>query len=164
MPLATSKITDAFDEKMGVALRFDVTMTGFGSIEPTNLKYWTSVKGIDQKFDVIEYRAAEGVNWRTQVPGMAKWSNLTLSRAITHADSKATLKWLKTFADKYEKKGHCSITGYTAWGDKAGVWNFTGVWPLQWDGPQFDTTSTKAATETLTLAHDGLINNPDAAG
>jgi phage tail-like protein len=158
MPLAKSKIDDKFDEKMGVALRFDVHMHNFASMPDESLKYWTKISGIDQKFDKVTYQAAEGVNWTTQVPGKAKWSELQLTRAITHDDSKATLKWLKAFTDKYEKKGQMTVTGYTAWGDKAGIWNFTGVWPLEWTGPSFDTGSQKTADETLKLVHDGLLN------
>ena len=161
MPLAKSEIPAKFDEKLAVAMRFKVVMDGFEHMPSTNLHYWTSVSGIDQKFDVVTYQSADHFNFKTQVPGMAKWSNIVLQRAVTQEDAAATMKWLKGFTMKHSPKGKgtMKIEGYTAWGDPGGEWTFTGVWPVEWSGPSLDTSQSKPATEKLTLAHDGLINS-----
>ena len=161
MPLAKSEVPANFDEKLAVAMRFKVTMDGFEHMPATNLNYWTSVTGIDQKFEVVTYQSADHYNFKTQVPGLAKWSNVVLSRAITAEDAKATMSWLKKFTEKHSAKGKgtMKIEGYTAWGDPGGTWTFTGVWPSEWSGPSLDTTTSKAATEKLTLVHDGLVNS-----
>jgi len=36
-------------------------------------------------------------------------------------------------------------------------WNFIKAIPIKWDGPTFNSTSNTVATETLVLAHQGLI-------
>ena len=161
MPLAKSEIPANFDEKLAVAMRFKVTMDGFEHMHSANLKYWTQVSGIDQKFAVVTYQSADHFNFKTQVPGMADWSPIVLQRALTDDDAKATMKWLKGFTEKHSAKGKgpMSIEAYTAWGDPGGTWTFTGVWPKQWDGPSLDTSSSKPATEKLTLVHDGLVNS-----
>ena len=161
MPIAKSEVPADFDEKLAVAMRFKVTMDGFEHMPAANLKYWTSVSGIDQKFDVVTYQSADHFNFKTQVPGLAKWSPIKLSRAVTAEDAKATMSWLQKFSEKHSAKGKgtMKIEGFTAWGDPGGTWQFQGVWPSEWSGPSLDTSQTKPAMENLTLVHDGLVNS-----
>jgi phage tail-like protein len=161
MPIAKSEVPANFDEKLAVQMRFKVTMKSFDAMPDTCLNYWTNVSGIDQKFDIVTYQSSDHYNFKTQVPGMAKWSNVVLQRAVTDEDAKATMKWLKDFTNKYSAKGKgtMKIEAYTAWGDPGGHWAFTGVWPTEWAGPTLDTSASKPATEKLTLVHDGLVNS-----
>lgn len=161
MPLAKSEVPANFDEKLAVAMRFKVIYDGGSDMPKDNLKYWTKVSGIDQKFGVVTYQSADHFNFKTQVPGLAEWSNIVLERAVTADDAKATMAWLKSFSEKYSAtgKGHLTIEGYTAWGDPGGKWKFAGVWPKEWSGPQLDTKQNNPATEKLTLVHDGLVNS-----
>ena len=160
MPLAKSEVDAAYDAKLGVQLRFKVEITAAGA-SASNLKYWTSVTGIEQKIGVIKWQASDGVDYANQLPGMPEPGKVKLTRAVTTEDAKVTFKWLHDFQHKHEKKGTMTISGHTAWGDPAGKWHFTGVWPCTWTGPSYDTGKNSVATEVLELVHDGMLQTAE---
>lgn len=161
MPLAKSEVDQAYDAKLGVALRFKVTITADGA-PAANLKYWTQVSGIEQKIKVISFNASDGIDYTNQLPGLPEPGKIKLTRAVTEQDTQATFKWIHTFQHAHKPKGTMTVHGYTAWGDPAGKWTFTGIWPCSWTGPAYNTTDAKVATEVLEIVHDGMLQAVEA--
>jgi phage tail-like protein len=89
-----------------------------------------------------------------KLPGLNKYTPITLKRGIT--DSDELWRWRKTVIDGSPQRKNGSIVLL----DDAGVerlrWNFVGAWPSQWTGPSFNSTSTAVAVETLQIIHEQI--------
>jgi len=50
-------------------------------IDSHDLGSWAKVDGLDVSWDIAEYRAGDGGNYRWYFPGNTKYSNIKLARA-----------------------------------------------------------------------------------
>jgi phage tail-like protein len=136
-------------------MTFEVTIDGH------DLGFWSKVDGLAVKFEMAEYRAGDGNNYRWIEPAYTTYQNVKLGRVTTLKYTNAIMDWLQATQFKSEKVT-ASIKGYPFWHNKrdaslAVQWNLTGVLPVAWSGPQFDSQSGKVAVETLELAHEGFL-------
>jgi phage tail-like protein len=138
------------------ALRFHVIIDGH------DLGDWAKVDGLSVNFEVAEYRAGDGGNYRWIEPSYTTYTNVKLTRAVT-LDSTLYIKmWLeKTCRTPQKVTGQ--ITAYAHWHNSHNpgssvTWDLRGVLPVAWSGPQFDAHSGAVATETLELAHEGFFD------
>jgi len=105
---------------------------------------------------VIEQREEGGNNamvW--QLPTRMKFSNVKLSRPIG-ADSVQLTKW---FAGMMNGVTPTTIVISAMTLDKTVVaeWSLHGVIPVRWTGPSLNLDTPKVATETLEVAHHGIL-------
>jgi len=105
---------------------------------------------------VIEQREEGGNNamvW--QLPTRMKFSNVKLSRPIG-ADSVQLTKW---FAGMMNGVTPTTMVISAMTLDKTVVaeWSFHGVIPVRWTGPSLNLDTPKVATETLEVAHHGIL-------
>ncbi len=90
--------------------------------------------GLDSTQDAIEYREGnEGLSSR-KLPGMVKYSDITLKRGL--------------------KNGSIVLLDET--GAEKLRWNFLNGWPTKWTGPSFNASGNEVAIETLEIAHEGV--------
>lgn len=110
--------------------------------------------GLDASQDPIEYReGTEGLTAR-KLPGLNKYSNITLKWGMT--DDAEMWEWRKkAMAGKIERKNG-SIVLLDDTGTEKLRWNFREAWPIKWTGPSFNATGNEVAIETLEIAHEGL--------
>jgi phage tail-like protein len=110
--------------------------------------------GLDTSQDAGEYREGTDPLTVRKLPGLIKYSNVTLKRGIT--DDAELWEWRKTvMAGQIERKNMSIILMNDAREEKL-RWNLTSCWPTKWDGPSFNATSSDVAVETLEIAHEGL--------
>jgi phage tail-like protein len=110
--------------------------------------------GLDSAQDPIEYREGqEGLTAR-KLPGLNKYSNISLKRGIT--DDKQLWEWRKKVIDGTIERKNGSIILQDDAGEEKVRWNFVNAWPTKWTGPTFNATANEVAIETLDLAHEGL--------
>jgi phage tail-like protein len=105
---------------------------------------------------VIEQREEGGNNamvW--QLPTRMKFSNVKLSRPIGE-DSVQLTKW---FAGMMNGVTPTTMVISAMTLDKTVVaeWSLHGVIPVRWTGPSLNLDSPKVATETLEVAHHGIL-------
>lgn len=111
--------------------------------------------GLDSTQDPVEYREGneKSLNAR-KLPGLVKYSNITLKWGITNdAD---IWEWrTKAVSGKIERKSGSVVLLDDA-GEEKARWNFREAWPTKWTGPSFNATSNEVAIMTLELAHEGV--------
>jgi len=113
------------------------------------------VSGFDSTIDVIEH--VEGAHNTVQkLPGMTRFSNITLRRGIT--DDLQLYQWHRQWAvgDPTAPRNNGSIILMDRSGTEQARWNFTRAWPCKWIGPGLNAEGNDVAIETLELAHEGL--------
>lgn len=136
--------------------RFQFTITG-----ALDLGLWTSVTGLDVTWGLAEYRAGDAGNARWYYPGSTKYSDIQLSRAAC-ADSVKVQQWLSTMSknDGSMAQRHSGkISLLSANKQVVVTWEVKSVMPLKWAIEKFDASQSKVALETLTIAHEGFLND-----
>ena len=111
--------------------------------------------GLDSSQDAIEYREGRDEARPRKLPGLNKYSNITLKRGVT--DSMKLWEW----RDKAIKGNVERVDGSIMLVDDAGTvltqWDFKQGWPTKWGGPPMNATANEVAIETLDIAHEGLV-------
>jgi len=110
--------------------------------------------GLDASQDPIEYREGTDALTARKMPGLNKYSNITLKWGMT--DDTELWDWRKkAIAGKVERKNG-SIVLLDESGEEKLRWNFREAWPIKWTGPTFNATGNEVAIETLEITHEGL--------
>ncbi len=110
--------------------------------------------GLDASQDPIEYReGTEGLSAR-KLPGLNKYSNITLKWGMT--DDTELWDWRKKAAAGRIQRKNGSIVLLDDAGEEKMRWNFRDAWPTKWTGPSFNATGNEVAIETLEIVHEGL--------
>lgn len=110
--------------------------------------------GLDSSQDPIVYREGNDPLTTRHLPGLVKYSHITLKRGIT--DDTELWAWRQTaMIGKVERKNG-SIILLDDTGEEQARWNFREGWPTKWTGPSFNATGNEVAIETLEIAHEGL--------
>jgi phage tail-like protein len=125
------------------------------SIDDSELGSFNSCDGLGVEV-VLEQREEGGNNsfiW--QLPTRIKYSNIKLTRPLCKDTLKVTA-WLASMANSLEPKT-ANITAMTGDGDVVASWGLLGVVPVRWTGPSLNPESPKVATETVEIAHHGII-------
>ena len=110
------------------------------------------VSGLDASSDPIEYREGNDPNHVRKLPGLNKYSAITLRRGIT--DSDELWKWYQTVQVGKPERKNGSIVLLDDAGQEKIRWNFVNAWPTKWTGPSFNSTSNAVAVEALDIAHE----------
>lgn len=110
------------------------------------------VSGLDASTDAIEYREGNDPNHVRKLPGLSKYSAISLKRGIT--DSDELWNWYRTVVEGKPERKNGSIGLLDDTGQEKIRWNFVNAWPTKWTGPSFNSTSNAVAVETLEIAHE----------
>jgi len=110
--------------------------------------------GLDTSQDPIEYREGTDPLTPRKLPGIVKFSNITLKWGLT--DDAELWEWRKKVADGTIERKNGSIVLMNDAGEEKARWNFREGWPTKWTGPTFNATGTDVAVESLEIAHEGV--------
>jgi phage tail-like protein len=111
--------------------------------------------GLDSTQDAIEYREGNEALTTRKLPGLVKYSNISLKWGIT--DDAELWAWRnKVVSGKIERRNGSIILLDDTGAEKV-RWNFREAWPSKWTGPSFNATGNDIAIETLEIAHEGLV-------
>ena len=113
--------------------------------------------GLDSTQDPIEYREGnEGLTAR-KLPGLNKYSNISLKWGIT--DDAELWDWRQQVMngniDGARKNGSIILMDDT--GEEKVRWNFREGWPTKWTGPSLNATGSDIGIESLDIVHEGLV-------
>lgn len=112
------------------------------------------VSGFDATVDVIEHREGGENTTLRKLPGMTKYSNITLKWGIT--DDVELYQWHRDVVDGTLERKNGSIVLLGRDGQEVARWNFIRAWPTKYDGPDLNAEGNDVAIETLELAHEGV--------
>ncbi len=110
--------------------------------------------GFDSTIDVIEHREGGENTTLRKLPGMTKYSNITLKWGVT--DDMDLYKWHRQAVLGRLERKNGSIVLLDRAGEETARWNFMRAWPTKYDGPDFNAEGNDVAIETIELAHEGV--------
>lgn len=117
---------------------------------------FTEVSGLTQENQVIEYRDGAFNEYSTiKMPGMRKFSNVTLKRGIVKSDNQF-FKWLSTVKLNTVERRDLIISLLNEDHEPVMVWKVMRAFPVKVEGPQLKATGNEVAIESIELAHEGL--------
>ena len=111
--------------------------------------------GLSAEREILEYTEGGNNDFVYKLPGRVKFPNLVLKRGIT--DQKKLLKWFWDVRTDLKLRT-VTVTLVDTTAQNARVWAFENAYPVKWAGPNLNAGSDSAATETLEIAHGGLVN------
>jgi phage tail-like protein len=123
-------------------------------IDGTTSAGFTEAGGLDTEQDIIEYREGADTATKRKLPGLRKYSNITLKRGFT-ADKQLWF-WRKTTIDGATERRSGAIILLDEGRNEVLRWNFVAGWISKWQGPGLNAGTNEAAIESLEIAHEGL--------
>jgi phage tail-like protein len=119
---------------------------------------FTEVTGLDVQIDVIEYREGSNPEFsKIKMPGMVKYSNLTLKRGTLSTDSDF-YKWIKAL-DPFThltQRREITISLLNESHTPIMTWSAKNAFPVKYQASDLKADGNEVAIETLELAHEGL--------
>jgi phage tail-like protein len=123
-------------------------------LEGISIGAFKECSGLTSELTVIEYRNGSDRGTVHKLPGMRKFTNITLKRGITK--DRQLWDWHKTALDGSVQRKNGSIVLLDDSGQEVLRWNFHQAWPTKYEAPSFNASSNEVAIETLEIAHEGL--------
>ena len=120
---------------------------------------FTEVSGLDVSLDVIEYRDGASPEYhKTKMPGMTKFSNITLKRG-TFLNDNEYYQWLNTVQMNKIERRDIVISLLNENHEPVMVWRIKNAFPVKVQSTDLKADGNEVAIETLELAHEGLTIN-----
>lgn len=116
---------------------------------------FTEVSGLTAESDAIEYREGSDVATARKLPGLRKYSNITLKRGYTQ--STALWDWRKTSEDGQTERRDGTIVLLDEGRNAVIRWIFRNGWVVKYEGASLNSTTNEAAIESIEIVHEGLV-------
>ena len=118
---------------------------------------FTEVSGLDAETEVIEYRDGASPEYsKTKIPGMQKFPNLVMKRAVFASDNDY-FSWWNTVALNTVERRSVTISLLNEKHEPVVVWRVKNAWPAKLSSTDLKADGNEIAIETIELAHDGLV-------
>ncbi|MCG6877218.1 MAG: phage tail protein [Betaproteobacteria bacterium] len=123
-------------------------------IDGLEVASFAEVSGLEATIEVIEYRNGSEDNTVRKLPGLAKYSNITLKRGIV--GDLSLWQWLRAVCQGEVQRRSGSIILLNERREEVLRINFRRGWPCKWVGPSLSARDNEVAIEVLELCHEGL--------
>lgn len=118
---------------------------------------FTEVTGLDVETEIIEYRQGASPEFsKLKIPGMQKFSNITLKRGIFKDDNEFYSWWKSVHVDEQIRRD-ITISLLDDSHSPVLVWEVKNAWPTKITGTDLKADGNEVAIETMELAHEGLV-------
>lgn len=118
---------------------------------------FTEVSGLDVETEVIEYRDGASLEYhKTKMPGMQKFSNITLKRGTFQGDNDF-FNWWNTVALNTIERRDVTISLLNENHEPVVIWKVKNAWPIKVQSTDLKSDGNETAIESLELAHEGLV-------
>lgn len=118
---------------------------------------FTEVTGLDVETEVIEYRQGASPEFsKIKIPGMDKFSNITLKRGIFKNDNEFYTWWKSVHVDDQVRRD-ITISLLDNNHSPVLVWVVKNAWPTKITGTDLKADGNEVAIETMELTHEGLV-------
>jgi phage tail-like protein len=123
---------------------------------------FSEISGLDVETEVIEYRDGASKEYtKIKMPGMQKYSNITLKRG-TFKGNNEFFKWWNTVKLNTIERRDITIQLLNEEHEPVVTWQVKNVWPTKVQSTDLKSDGNEVAIETLELVHEGLeIKNGD---
>lgn len=117
---------------------------------------FTEVSGLSAETEVIEYREGNSPDFhKTKMPGLRKFSNVTLKRGVVAGDTDF-YKWMLTTQMNTVERRDVVIHLLDEKHQPVMSWKLHNAWPVKLTAPDLKSNSNEMAIESIELAHEGL--------
>lgn len=118
---------------------------------------FTEVSGLDVETEVIEYRHGQSPEFsKTKMPGMQKFSNITLKRGTFENDNEF-YKWWNTVKLNTIQRRDVTIKLLNEVHDPVIIWKVKNAWPTKVQSTDLKADGNEVAIESMELVHEGLV-------
>jgi len=130
-------------------------------VDGVEIGYFTEVTGLSVNMTIEEIHEGGQNGYVHQMPGRMTWPHLIFKRGVTQSD--ALFDWMsKSSGEGFAGNGNKltrstgAVTVLDAEGTRLRAWEFDGIYPVRWSGPEFSSGSNEALQEQLEVAHHGF--------
>lgn len=118
---------------------------------------FTEVTGLDMQVEVIEYRHSDSKDFsKIKMPGMRKFSNITLKRGTFLGDSDY-YNWLSEIQDdRANTRRDVVIRLLNERHEPVAAWKAIRCFPVKVQASDLKADGNEVAIETVEIAHEGL--------
>lgn len=117
---------------------------------------FTEVTGLEVTTDPIEYRDGASPEFhKIKMPGMQKYSNITLKRGKFKSDNEFYDWWNKHQLNTIERRD-LTISLLNESHEPVFVWKVKNAWPIKVNATDLKADGNEVAIETMELVHEGL--------
>jgi phage tail-like protein len=117
---------------------------------------FSEVCGLEASIDIVEYRSGNSPEIHAEkLPGLRKYTNITLKRGFTSDTS--LWNWFKSVTNGNESRTTVKITLRDQADNPVLVWQLTDAWPCRWTGPALCADSSEVAIESIEICYEELI-------
>jgi phage tail-like protein len=143
-----------FREDPYTGYNFEVVVTGVSDDGKAVRGSFAEASGLEVAVDPIEYRnGSEDITVR-KIPGLKKFTNITLKRGAT--GDLAFWNWIVEAMNGLVRRTEGSIILLDENKNEVMRWTFRRGWPCKWTGPGLNAKNNEIAMETLEICHEGL--------
>ena len=122
---------------------------------------FTEVSGLDVETEMIEYRHGASPEYnKTRMPGMQKYSNITMKRG-TFASDNEFYDWWNTKALNTIERRDITISLLNESHEPVVVWKVKNAWPTKVQSTDLKSDGNEVAIETIEIVHEGLTIQND---
>ena len=117
---------------------------------------FSEVSGLTQENQAIEYRDGSFLEYSSiKMPGLRKFSNVTLKRGIVKADNDF-FRWLSSIKLNQVERRDVTISLLNEEHNPVMVWKILRAFTVKVEGPGLKASGNEVAIESIELAHEGL--------
>ena len=133
---------------------FEVIITGISDDGKAVKGSFMEASGLGVEMSPVEYRnGSEDITVR-KIPGLKKFTNITLKWGIT--GDLAFWNWVVAGMNGLVQRTEGSVILLNENRQEVTRWNFKRGWPCKWTGPGLNAKNNEIAMETLEICHEGL--------
>ena len=117
---------------------------------------FTEITGLDVETEVIEYRDGASPEYsKLKMPGMQKYSNITMKRGVFASDNEY-YDWWNTVSLNTVERRDLTVSLLNEAHEPVMVWKVKNAWPVKIASTDLKADGNETAVESIDLAHDGL--------
>ena len=117
---------------------------------------FTEVSGLDVESEVVEYREGSSPEYsKIKMPGMQKYSNITLKRSTFKSDNEY-FKWWNTVKLNTIERRDVTISLLNEDHEPVVIWKVKNAWPSKIQSTDLKADGNEVAIESMELVHEGL--------
>lgn len=117
---------------------------------------FTEVSGLDVETEVVEYREGSSPEYsKLKMPGMQKFSNITLKRGTFQSDNEFYQWWNTVKLNTIERRD-ITIKLLNEEHDPVVVWKVKNAWPSKIQSTDLKADGNEVAIESMEIVHEGL--------
>jgi phage tail-like protein len=122
---------------------------------------FTEVSGLDVETEVVEYRHGAMPEYsKIKMPGMQKYSNITLKRGTFASDNEYFAWWNTVKLNTIERRD-ITISLLNEEHEPVVTWKVKNAWPTKVQSTDLKGDGNEVAIESMELVHEGLIIQND---